>query len=169
MMRIPLTQICFSHDELLTAVLLVMAFHTAFYTVTGMNLLPSIPWFAVIRGVVGLAAHGMIFCLDCVICVVSHYMLVYDLIKVYFLFHAGIELRNGPVAGRPLYICALIVLGVLIADTLPRFPNSFVTIVCIAAVFLFACILDLTTALVRTMRQVDALVYRRNNQNARVA
>jgi hypothetical protein len=163
MIRIPWTQICFSRDELLTAVLLLMAFQTAFYTVTGLNLLPSIPWYAVIKWAVGLFVHFMMFCMVCVISLFSHYILVFDLIKFFFLFCAGVELRNWPGTGHMLYKCVLVVMGVTIADILPRFPNIFVAILCIAAVFLFACILDLTIALVRTMRQVDALVYRRNN------
>jgi hypothetical protein len=161
MIRIPWTQ---NYIDEAAVVLLLMALHTAVYAVTGLNLLPPIPWVAVISGVAGLIIHGMLCCLSCLACLYSHFTFIFDLFKFCLLFLAGAELRNGPGTGHPLYICVLIVLGVLIADMLPRFQASYITIACIAVVFLFACILDLTIALVRTMRQVDALVYRRNNE-----
>jgi hypothetical protein len=90
------------------------------------------------------------------------YPLVVDLTVFYMLIRVLLVVSKRFGSAHPLSLCILVSIGVVISDMLPYLPVSHTTLGCIIAVFLFAIIIDLANDFGRTVRQVDAMVYRQS-------
>ena len=160
MMRIPLTQHYVDRNEIWQTVFTLMTLHTAVYIFTGLNLFPSIPWGAVLKGAVELIFTNLLCCLAMLCC---HCNLIVDLFMFYTLICAKAFIANRLGNGHPLNLGALVLMGLVIANMLPYLPVSATTLGCVAVVLLSAGIHDLADDFGRMMHQVNMLVYQHHN------